>query len=128
MKKDYGSAVLSYWSRVAILLLAACFILAMIPGCANPLVAPKTPQEAINEANVYLTATANVIKQNVEDKIYTKDEAQKYLNKVRELSKKVDDAQVLVRAGLPDAKDQAELVRSLIIALHREVAARARKP
>jgi hypothetical protein len=118
---------LTYWSRVAILLLAACFILAMIPGCANPIVAPKTPQEAINEANVTLTATANVIAQNVKDGIYTKDEGNRYLGKVRELADKVDAAQKLVNSGLPDAKQQAEIVRSLVLALHREVAQRARQ-
>jgi soluble cytochrome b562 len=126
MNKDH-SAVLAYWSRVLALILFGLVLLYTL-GCANPIVAPKSPQEAINEANVYLTATANVIKQNAEDKVYTKDEAQRYLDKVRDLAKQVDNAQALVTAGLPNAKDQAELVRALIIALHREVAARARKP
>lgn len=126
MKKDYGSAVLGYWARVLALLLFALVLLYTL-GCANPVVAPKTPQEAINEANVTLTATANVIAQNVKDGIYTKDEGNRYLGKVRELADKVDAAQKLVNAGLPDAAKQAEIVRSLILALHREVAARARQ-
>jgi hypothetical protein len=37
---------LTYWSRVAILLLAACFILAMIPGCVS-LEAPKSFNERL---------------------------------------------------------------------------------
>jgi hypothetical protein len=32
-----------------------------------------------------------------------------------------------VNSGLPDAKQQAEIVRSLVLALHREVAQRARQ-
>lgn len=98
----------------------------LLAACANPLTVPQTPQGAIDEANVMLHATANVIAQNVADGIYTKAEGQKYLDKVRDLAKKVDDAQALVDAGLPDAKDRAELVRRLIVALHREVAQRAR--
>jgi hypothetical protein len=37
---------LTYWSRVAVLLLAACFILAMIPGCVS-LEAPKSFNERL---------------------------------------------------------------------------------
>jgi soluble cytochrome b562 len=110
---------------LAILILAALAVL--LTACANQVVVPKSPQEAINEANVTLTATASVIAQNVKDKIYTKEEGQKYIAKVRELAGKVDDAQKLVSAGLPDAAKQAEIVRSLILALHKEVASRARK-
>ena len=112
---NFGCWIVNF---TAVLLLAAC---------ANPVTVPQTPQEAINEANVTLTATSNVIAQNVADGIFTKAEAQSYLDKVRELAKKVDDAQALVDAGLPDAKDRAELVRRLIVALHREVAQRARQ-
>jgi soluble cytochrome b562 len=100
----------------------------LLAGCVNPVVAPSSPQQAINEANITLTAAANVIAQNVNDKVFTREEGQKYIDKVRELAGKVDQAQKLVDAGLPDAAKQAEIVRTLIIALHREVAQRARKP
>jgi soluble cytochrome b562 len=108
-------------------LFLALIILSAIPGCANPVTVPQSPQEAINEANITLTAAANVIASNVRDKVFTREEGQQYIDKVRDLAKKVDDAQKLVDSGLPDAAKQAEIVRSLILALHREVAARARK-
>jgi hypothetical protein len=117
---------LTYWSRVLALILFALVLLYTI-GCANPIVAPQSPQAVINETNVLLTASANVIAQNVKDGIYTKDEGNRYLGKVRELADKVDAAQKLVNSGLPDAKQQAEIVRSLVLALHREVAQRARQ-
>jgi soluble cytochrome b562 len=103
------------------------FLLLLLVGCVNPVAVPSSPQEAINEANITLAAAASVIGQNVKDKVFTKEEGQRYLDKVRELAKKVDDAQRLVDAGLPDAAKQADLVKSLIVALHREVAARARR-
>lgn len=98
--------------------------LAALVACTTPQV--KSPQDAINEANVTLTAVANVIAQNVKDGIFTKDEAQKYLDQVKDLARKVDTAQALIRAGDPKGAEQAELLRTLIVALHREVAARAR--
>lgn len=102
------------------------FLIFLLAGCVNAVKAPTSPQEAINEANITLTATANVVAQNVKDGIFTKEEGQRYIDKVRDLAKKVDAAQKLVDTGMPDAEKQAELVRDLIVALHREVAQRAR--
>ena len=109
-------------NAIRVHLYAICVLLMV--ACAT---VPQTPQEALNEANITLTATARVVEQNVNDKIFTKAEGQKYLDKVRDLAGKVDDAQKLVTAGLPNAKQQAEIVRALILALHREVASRARQ-
>jgi polyhydroxyalkanoate synthesis regulator phasin len=109
-----------------VLALAGAALMVALGGCINQPTVPQTPQEAINEANITLTATATVIGQNVKDGIFTKDEAQRYVDKVRELGGQLDQAQALVKSGMPDAKSRAELVRSLILALHREVATRAR--
>lgn len=126
---------------LAILVAAAAvgLVLLSIPGCSvltppgsipvsqslSP--AAQQAQSLINEANVLLTAAANVIAQNVVDGIYTKDEGQAQLNKVKALAAQVDKAAALLMAGeVLSAKDQAELTRKLIIALHREVAERKR--
>jgi soluble cytochrome b562 len=85
-------------------------------------------QASINEANLALTAAANVIAQNVKDRIWTKAQAQGYLDKVRTYANQVDRAQQLVRLGdFAGGKTQAEAVKALIIVLHREAAAAARK-
>ena len=85
-------------------------------------------QLAINEANLALTAAANVIAGNVKDRIWTKQQAQGYLDKVKDYVRQVDRAQELVRLGdFVQGKTQAEAVRSLIVILHREIAAQARK-
>lgn len=90
--------------------------------------AGQQAQLAINEANLALTAAANVISANVKDRIWTKNQAQDYLNKVRDYAKQVDRAQELVRFGdFAQGKTQAEAVKALIVILHREIAAKARQ-
>jgi soluble cytochrome b562 len=99
----------------------------LLAGCVNPVKAPTSPQEAINEANITIAAAATVVAQNVQDKIFTKEEGQRYVEKLQDLARKVDEAQKMVDSGLPDAAKQAEIVRAVIVALHREIAARARR-
>jgi len=109
------------------LLLSGCALVAPadIPVSAKLSPAAQTVQKAINEANIALTATANVIAQNVLEGIMTKPEAQSALDKVKDYGKKVDAAQVMLNTGdVLNAKTQAELLSSLILALHREVAKR----
>ena len=55
--------------------------------------AGKQAQVAVNEANLALTAAANVIAANVKDGIWTKAQAQGYLDKVKDYAKQVDRAQ-----------------------------------
>jgi len=109
------------------LLLSGCALVAPadIPVSAKLSPAAQTVQKAINEANIALTATANVIAQNVLEGIMTKPEAQSALDKVKDYGKKVDAAQVMLNTGdVLNAKTQAELLSSLILTLHREVAKR----
>lgn len=120
--------------RVLILSLAL-----LLPGCAMfqpsdiPVsqslpVAAQNAQKAINEANVTLTAAANVVSQNFADGILTKEEAQSYIAKIEDYAKKVDSAKKLLDGGdILGAQNQAELLSKLIVALHREVAAKARQ-
>lgn len=90
--------------------------------------AGQQAQLAINEANLTLAAAANVIAGNLKDRIWTKQQAQGYLDKVKDYARQVDRAQELVRLGeFAQGKTQAEAVRALIIVLHREIAAQARK-
>jgi PBP1b-binding outer membrane lipoprotein LpoB len=119
------------------------FLALMLGGCsmfgpletATPMSVPTTLPEAgrqaqlaINEANLALTAAANVIAANVKDGIWTKAQAQGYLDKVREYAKQVDRAQEAVRLGqFSTAQAQANAVQALILILHREAAAQARK-
>ncbi len=104
------------------LVVAACTTLHPFTG------SPPTPQELVNEANVTLTAVANVIGQNLQDGTMTKAEAQEYINEVKKYATQVDEAQALIRAGSPLAADRAKLVHGLILNLHKQVAAAARKP
>lgn len=120
--------------RVLLLCLAL-----VLPGCqlfgtvepvsTRPITsAAEQAQNAVNEANLGLTAAANVIAANVKDRIWTKQQAQPYLDKVKDYARQVDRAQELIRLGQFDsARTQAEAVRALIVVLHREVAAKARE-
>lgn len=117
---------------LALSLLAGCAMFTQpgtIPVSQQLSPAAQTAQTAINEANILLTAAANVIAQNVVDGISTKAEGQKQLDQVRTYAAQVDRAKRLLDSGdIVAAKDQAELASKLIVALHREVASRARKP
>lgn len=89
----------------------------------------QAAQGAINEANVALVATANVIAQNATDGTMAKADAQAALDRVRALARQVDDAQVLLKSGaVLDAKSKADIASRLILTLHKEVAAKARTP
>jgi len=123
--------------------LILALIIAALPACAligpvepaAPIGVPSTLPEAgkqaqnvINEANIGLAAAASVIAANVRDGIYTKAQAQSHLDQVRDYAGKIDRAQEALTLGdFGSAQSQANAVRSLILILHREVAAQARK-
>ncbi len=120
--------------RVLILCLALALPACNLLGPAEPISTrplggvAEQAQNAVNEANLGLTAAANVIAANVKDKIWSKEQAQGYLEKVKEYAKRADSAQELINLGkFSEGKTQAEALRSLIIVLHREIAVRARE-
>ena len=89
--------------------------------------AAQTAQSSINEANILIIATANVVAQNFKDGIYTESEKNSYRDKLKHAAQDVDAAQVLLRAGdITKATNQAALIKMALTALHKEVAAKAR--
>lgn len=110
------------------LLLASCGLFGPVEPVGKAFTPAEQAQLAVNEANLALTAAANVVAGNVKDRIWTKAQAQGYLNKIRDYARDVDRAQELIRLGSFElGKSQAELTKSLIIILHREIAAKARE-
>ena len=88
----------------------------------------QTAQRTINEANVAIVASYRVIGQNVKEAIWTKAQAQSYHNKVTDMRRRVDEAQRLVDLGeFGKGKTEAEAAQTLLLILHREIAAQARK-
>ena len=84
-------------------------------------------QQALNEANIALTAAYSVLAQNMTDGIYTKAEGQSYLDRLNQMADQTDKAQAALKNGdILGAKTQAELLSKAIVALHREIAAKAR--
>ena len=99
----------------------------ILSGCVS-METPKDAQGWINEGRVTLIATANLVSDNVKGDIMTPSEGQVVLNKVREYSKVLDDAQKLLDTGFANESiDKAKLVNTLITSLHKEVAAKARE-
>lgn len=127
--------------RTKVLLAVAVAMMALAAGSCGTIFTPTRPigvsetlppqlqtaQATINETNILLTATANVVAQNLKDGVYTKAEAQSYLDKVKSLASQVDTAQALIRVGDMTAMDKTKLIQQAVVVLHREVAARARK-
>jgi len=90
--------------------------------------AVRAARVAIDEANAYLTALNKVIGDNAATGVWTKEQAQVYLDESKAYGKRVDNARELLRGGLlTDAQSQAEVVKALILTLHKRVAEAARK-
>jgi soluble cytochrome b562 len=119
---------------------AVLFALALVaPGCSLFQPAPipvseklspmaQDAQKSLNEANLALTAAANVIAQDVTEGIILKAEAQEYITEIKALAKRVSATQALLDAGdILTAKNQAAQLQQLVLVLHRRVAATARK-
>lgn len=145
-QSGYGNSQSGY-ARIALavaLWLATIGLLAALAGCGAgvfktepiaPIAVPsnlseagKQAQNLINEANAGLAAAATVIGDNVQAGVMTPAEGRDYLARVKSWAAEVDRAQSLLDAGSDvAARDKAQLVGSLIVALQKEVAARARK-
>ena len=125
--------------RTILLAMLGATTIALGGGCA--LVAPadipvsqslpaaaQEVQKAINESNVLIIASANVLAQNLKDGVMTRVEVDGYAVKLRSMAAQTDKTQDLLRLGdIGSARTQAELIQRAVTALHREVAAKARK-
>lgn len=82
-------------------------------------------QNVINEANVTLTAAANVLAQKKKDGIVTRAQAQSDLNRIKKYGEELDKAQALRDAGaVLDAETQAKAINAALLALRKEIASR----
>ena len=109
--------------------MTSCSILGPVEPIGKASSPAEQAQLAVNEANLSLAAAANVIASNVKDKVWTKQQAQSHLDKVKDLSRQVDRAQELIRFGdFTGGRTQAEIVKAGLVILHREIAAKARQP
>lgn len=94
-------------------------------GCATP---AASPQEAINQANLLITAITQQIGENYDNKVLTRDEALAYQAKVKAFVADVNEAQRLLDDGQDVlAGDKARIVERLLISLQREIAQKARE-
>ena len=88
----------------------------------------RLAHNAIDEANAELTSLNRVIASNATAGVWTKSQAQGYLNQSKDFGKKVDKAREAMRLGdLNDANVQATALKALIVQLQIEVAKKARK-
>ena len=105
----------------------APLVVVLVAGCAT-FSPPKTPQEAINQANLVITAIAQQVGDNLTNKVMTHDEAAAAIAKLRPLAAGIDEAQALLANGQAMAAgDKAKIVNQLLLSLQREVAAKARE-
>lgn len=141
--KQGGFVRLSLLPWLAALALAVAILLsgcAMVKQMAQPL--HKSPsaemstvekaqyvaRAAIDEANAALTAVNRTITANVKAKVWTKDQAQGYLDESKKYGKQVDDAREALRlSNFANAEAQANAVKALILKLQQRIAVKARK-
>ena len=103
------------------------FILVLAFGCANGYKPPQNALQALNEAKTVLIATKEMIAAQVTDGVITPNEAQAKLDKTRKLESDLRKAEDLLANGLEiEAWDKANLVRSAVNLLHKELAERAK--
>ena len=95
-------------------------------GCVS---VPKTPQEAINNANLVITAVAQQTRDNITNNVMLPAEGQDVFDKLVEYGALVDEAEVLLAAGQDAlAMSKARIVERLLISLQQKVAKKARQP
>lgn len=100
------------------------YLLFLLTACATVQV-PQTPQEVINEANIYLTATAQQVTANVKDRLVTHKEAQGQIDDVKRYREQLDNAQKLLDAGdITNAKTQADILHAAVLSLRQRVFAK----
>lgn len=118
----------------------ALFLILALTGCAlfsppgtipvsqSLSVPAQAAQSAINEANAILIAFNNTVGQQKVDGVITAAERDAYLDKSDAYGEQLDRAQKSLRTGdVVTAKNQAELVKTLVTTLHKAVAAKARQ-
>lgn len=88
---------------------------------------PRTTQDAIDEANALITATAQQVTQNIHDGTMSKAEGQDITKELRGYANTVDEATKLLNAGNEtEAQQRLRLFDAALRSLHRRVAAKAR--
>jgi len=98
---------------------------------------PKTPQDWVNEANLMITATANVVRTQHTDGLITTEKKDRYKEILVHRARQVDDAQSLldeiktlgddiqVRKNEILAINKAKLVTRILREIQRELAENA---
>lgn len=118
-------------------------LLLFLVGCGltsplhnKPVPADETPAQkalreahnAIDEANAALFALNKTISSNIKAGVWTRQQAQAYLNQSVDYGAKVDKARDLLKLGdITNAQQQAAAIKLLIIELHKQVAQQAGK-
>jgi|SoiMethySBSTD1v2_1073268.scaffolds.fasta_scaffold277873_4 hypothetical protein len=113
---------------LSLALLGGCTILepAQLPGPAAVTPVQKA-QASINEANLLITAAAHTLEANRKDGIISEAEYWELGTQLVAYAKDVDHAQAALRGGEAGAEGQAEMLKVLIVQLHKQIAAKARK-
>lgn len=118
---------LRIWPLLAALAIGGCAAVQPLPA---PVVAPEASaaakamakaQQAVNEANVALTSINKAITSGVSTGMLSVPSAKDLGARADKLGAQVDNAQRLIRLGKGEAVTEAELVRSLVLALYAEV-------
>jgi hypothetical protein len=103
----------------------------MFPGTevGTEAITPKQQaQDLIDEVNLDVAAAALVIQDNLKQGFVTPFLAQRQLNRVKDLTDKMNKAQEVLDLGfITDAKTKAEAVQSLLDVLRKELAEYAAK-
>lgn len=83
---------------------------------------------AIDEANAILEAVNQVIGDNAAAGVWTKVQAQGYLDQSKDLGKRLDEARGFLRLGNPaEAQARTQAIKTAILALQLEISKRARE-
>lgn len=86
----------------------------------------QAARTTITEAKTVITAAAQTIQQDVDNKVMTGAEAQKYLDELKKARDNVKAAEGLLTSDPLSAKSKAELANRLAVALQRELTAAAK--
>jgi hypothetical protein len=106
--------------------IAIAMIAITMIGCQS-FQAPRTPQDAVNQANIVITATAKTVADNVRAGVMTIAERDVAVAELRKYAVTVHDAQLLIATGHElDAANEVKLLNTALLALQKRVADKAR--
>lgn len=108
--------------------LASCALVEVKPLPSAPIITPQDQaMQTVNEAQILIGAIIDLLDEQRDGGIVTDEEYGSYIPALQDYFDKSVAARKAVRTGVPDAAEQAKMLKSLLLTLHQQIAMKARQ-